>query len=116
MHVQATDGKAANTKVIEEMLRKLSDTSDIVNDMEQILQHIADEEEIKVFHQWISDLCNPDYEIVLESRATFKTILDQTSRSRQSKCSTFESPSETEGHLLLRSLANKYVRKGFFQN
>ena len=28
--------------------------------MEQILQHIADEQEIKDFHAWISQLCHPD--------------------------------------------------------
>ena len=45
--------------------------------MEQLLEHICCEDEIKVFHQWITEeLCNPDSKIVQNSSVKFKTITE----------------------------------------
>ena len=45
--------------------------------MEQLLEHICYEDEIEIFHQWISEeLCNPDSRIVQSSSEKFKTITD----------------------------------------
>lgn len=84
--------------------------------MEQILQHIADEQEIKDFHAWISQLCHPDspvanvqhfdqiqsdHQAKLESlRANRKDNLSLTSTNQEHAGS---------GQRILRALANKFV-------
>ena len=35
--------------------------------MESILQHLADEVEIDAFHHWISELCDPDSQLVQDA-------------------------------------------------
>ena len=91
--------------------------------MEQVLQHICCEDEIKTFHQWISELCNPDSRIVQHSSDKFKTITEEQSMQKTSETATdFKDASTTglmtstnlesatgDGENLLRSLANKYV-------
>ena len=91
--------------------------------MEQVLQHICCEDEIKTFHQWISELCNPDSKIVQHSSDKFKTITEEQSMQKTSETATdFKDASTTglmtstnlesatgDGQNLLRSLANKYV-------
>ena len=68
--------------------------------MEQILEHIADEQEIKIFHQWISDLCNPDSKIVQDSGDLFKTIFDEYFGRENSKFPESISP-EQNGQVFL---------------
>ena len=93
--------------------------------MEQVLEHICCEDEIKTFHQWISDLCNPDSKIVQNSTDKFKIITEEqsmqtttfkdasatglmTSTNLDSVGTTTTAPA-VDGQNLLRSLANKYV-------
>ena len=93
--------------------------------MEQVLEHICCEDEIKTFHQWISELCNPDSPIVQNSSDKFKTITEEqsmqtmtfkdasatglmTSTNLDSVGTTTTAPA-VDGQNLLRSLANKYV-------
>ena len=90
--------------------------------MEQVLEHICCEDEIKTFHQWISDLCNPDSRIVQNSSDKFQTITEE--QNMQKTTTNFKDASATglmtstnlesatgDGQGLLRSLANKYVSK-----
>ena len=90
--------------------------------MEQVLQHICCEDEIKTFHQWISELCNPDSRIVQHSSDKFKTITEEQSMQKTGTATDFKDASTTglmtstnlesatgDGQNLLRSLANKYV-------
>ena len=91
--------------------------------MEQVLQHICCEDEIKTFHQWISELCNPDSRIVQHSSDKFKTITEEQSMQKSETATDFKDASTTglmtstnleqsatgDGENLLRSLANKYV-------
>ena len=93
-----------------------------------MLEHICCEDEIKTFHQWISDLCNPDSKIVQNSTDKFKIITEEqsmqtmtfkdasatglmTSTNLNSAGTTAAAATGTEsdGQNLLRSLANKYV-------
>ena len=95
------------------MLKKLDKYN-----MEQILQHITDEEEIQVFHKWIAQLCNPDSRIVQDSEEKFQKILDEAPMTSTTSSRLLPMPGkdanlagiETEGQKLMRKLANKYVR------
>lgn len=80
--------------------------------MEQILQHITDEDEIQVFHKWIAELCNPDSSIVQDAKDKFQRILDENpimNRPMPGKDANLAGI-EPEGQKLMRKLANKYVR------
>ena len=46
--------------------------------MESILQHLADEVEIDAFHHWISELCDPDSQLVQDANDKyFKKIKEE---------------------------------------
>ena len=45
----------------------VSDSEHSVEIMESILQHLADEVEIDAFHHWISELCDPDSQLVQDA-------------------------------------------------
>ena len=94
-----------------------------------MLEHICCEDEIKTFHQWISELCNPDSPIVQNSSDKFKTITEEQSmqtmtfkdasatglmtstnlNSAGTTAAAAATGTESDGQNLLRSLANKYV-------
>ena len=88
--------------------------------MEQLLEHIADEEEILEFHQWIRDLCHPDSSLVQGSGDKFQKICDQdrehslllshAKNATDSLMTSTDLQDQDKGQKLLRSLANKYVR------
>jgi hypothetical protein len=74
--------------------------------MEEVIKHIADEDEIKAFHVWISELCDPDSLIVqhcqeekfaqvteIVATVATKEVLDQ----------------KADGQRLIQSLASKYA-------
>ena len=81
--------------------------------MEQILQHIADEQEIKHFHSWISDLCSPDSPV--PNVEQFDKILSQQKSVNTAltagKDVNLSSTCHQEGQKVLRALANKFVSK-----
>ena len=80
--------------------------------MEQILQHIADEQEIKDFHAWISQLCHPDSPVANVQH--FDQILSDhqaslaTNSPLDRKTSTYLDHAGS-GQRILRALANKFV-------
>ena len=80
--------------------------------MEQILEHIADEQEIKQFHTWISDLCHPDSPVPNVDQ--FDKIVRKHEQNRPSmptmgKDANLTSTCPQEGQRVLRALANKFV-------
>ena len=80
--------------------------------MEQILQHIADEQEIKYFHTWISDLCAPDSPV--PNVEQFDTIVNKhkvNSTLTTGKDVNLSSACHQEGQNVLKALANKFVSK-----
>ena len=78
--------------------------------MEQILQHIADEQEIKDFHAWISQLCHPDSPVANVQH--FDQILSDHHQAQATledrKTSTYLDHAGS-GQRILRALANKFV-------
>ena len=82
--------------------------------MEQILQHIADEQEIKQFHSWISELCHPDspvpnvrhFEKIASEHQAFNSVTGLGSNGKDLS-STHQQ--ENGGQRILRALANKFV-------
>ena len=100
-------------------LLELSDTSD--DNMEQLLEHIADEDEILDFHQWIRILCNPDSDLVQNSDSKFKAICRSENISNVSAflpgkeatnglMTSTDLDQGRDGQDLMKSLANRYVR------
>ena len=79
--------------------------------MEQVLQHICCEDEIKTFHQWISELCNPDSRIVQHSSDKFKTITEEQSMQKTGTATDFKDASTTG--LMTRAVHNAMARTTF---
>ena len=79
--------------------------------MEQILQHIADEQEIKHFHGWISELCHPDSPVPnaqhFDKIANDHRALNTVSLGGGKDLSSTHQ--EHSGQRILRALANKFV-------
>lgn len=87
--------------------------------MEQlIVEHIANEDEIKIFHSWIGQLCDPNSMIVQHSQDNkFQAILEQQHQDQDLLKNTSAQPMthlDRDGQKLLRSLANKYVSQDQF--
>ncbi len=84
--------------------------------MDQLVEHIANEEEIKIFHSWITDLCNPDSKLVQDlQKHRFTQIASEVDpvlfpiKNDVPMLVTSTAQCDIDGKKLLRSLANKYV-------
>lgn len=85
--------------------------------MDQLIEHIANEDEIKIFHSWIGQLCDPNSKIVQHSQDNkFQAVLEQHQLDLHLLKNASAQPMthlDLDGQKLLRSLANKYVRINF---
>ena len=72
----SVDFKSRLSKATESSVMSKSKNSAEI--MESILQHLADEVEIDAFHHWISELCDPDSQLVQDANDKyFKKIKEE---------------------------------------